>query len=699
MGSRNPADPSDIDLGGPAASDANELDKTTSNATNPGDSNPGKTVTDTAENLPQEPEEGGEMEDSEQEEVDDEAKDPVDPIREKFLYEGDPDIGYVTEYHHPEKEKDKAATDEDVKLNERKNNEGLHKKDAEDIKGTTITDATKIADKSPEGIKTEEGLSTAINNSAGNSDKKSKKEAKTVEAVNTGNTATTINGTSIDSNMTSPTVSPTTKPFESVALNLPENTACIVEFYAPWCPHCQRYKPHYIELASDIMKRSYGDVPIAFFAVSCTVYQEICASYEVDGYPTILGFPISKNATKKHEEPIWLQDLENGFNAESIGDAMGFGIARVSKSLRSEDYASERKIYSNSTDQREYDEERDTFLKWAGEQAEQVTAEKLYVLEFPNRTIHDVYNDAAQSFSFLLKQGIYNRNGPLSKERATVFMDWIDLLHWCMPPDWGMMSLIDEIRNDFDYVLKSKANLLNVVERHDSRYWRFVGGRHGDENGDYGVMEAPPVQTKSTSVLGDWSEACTQSNTGYTCGLWELFHIMSVGVSMRYMEGFRSGEVVGPHFAAQTLRNFVERFFGCAICRANFLRMFDSCGFHLCSRLTRDLPTEDQAKQFPLWLWETHNAVNKRLTRENAELEKRVVTDDETNASVFPTKNMCPKCWREDGSWDELEVYSYLRNYYWPGGKNVHPKIIPSVKGRQMVHLDEHFANQNGPTW
>jgi thiol-disulfide isomerase/thioredoxin len=39
-------------------------------------------------------------------------------------------------------------------------------------------------------------------------------------------------------------------------LNLTSDTAHVVEFYAPWCPHCQNYKWRYMELAAEVLRRA-----------------------------------------------------------------------------------------------------------------------------------------------------------------------------------------------------------------------------------------------------------------------------------------------------------------------------------------------------------------------------------------------------------------------------------------------------------
>lgn len=50
-------------------------------------------------------------------------------------------------------------------------------------------------------------------------------------------------------------------------LNLTSDVAHVVEFYAPWCPHCQNYKWRYMELAAEVLRRS-----IITPGMGCCVY-------------------------------------------------------------------------------------------------------------------------------------------------------------------------------------------------------------------------------------------------------------------------------------------------------------------------------------------------------------------------------------------------------------------------------------------
>lgn len=91
----------------------------------------------------------------------------------------------------------------------------------------------------------------------------------------------------------------------------------MVEFYAPWCGHCKRLKPHYEEAATKLRKDSIkiakvnnlnnslivnilesNDMAGKFqkskllihLQVDCTTNRDTCEKHEVTGYPTIKIF-------------------------------------------------------------------------------------------------------------------------------------------------------------------------------------------------------------------------------------------------------------------------------------------------------------------------------------------------------------------------------------------------------------------------
>ena len=116
---------------------------------------------------------------------------------------------------------------------------------------------------------------------------------------------------------------------------------------------------------------------------------------------------------------------------------------------------------------------------------------------------------------------------------------------------------------------------------------------------------------------------------------------------------------------ARTLRDYIDNFFGCESCRQNFVATFDSCGHDRCDRLKDEFSEKEMDwVQLPLWLFETHNAVNVRLLKERASREDRNVSPDEIASVQWPPRRECSACWMNDDEWDEDIVLKYLRLEY-----------------------------------
>jgi thiol oxidase len=385
----------------------------------------------------------------------------------------------------------------------------------------------------------------------------------------------------------------------------PFNGPRIVEFYAPWCPHCQDFRNHFVQFAGQMTAaaRSVGVDDLEVHAISCEVHRTICKNWEIVGFPQLRLFRAGEaNYTGK---AVYYK-----INPNSVMRNLGVKVDVGEKPL------------------------------WRPTEDE-MTAMKNAKLRKPppayKRTQDDIYNDAFMSFHFALRNGIYMVNGPLSIKARNAFEDWLNLLHRVFPTTSNMNLLVSALLDDFDNVVQSEDNLLEIVYR-----------------------LAPP-KTK-------WTEACThgRKGAGYTCGLWELFHVITIAVTeWNQLSSVDSSMTIGVEDAAVTIRNYVENFFGCEVCRMNFLAAFDSCAHNRCQRLNNNGTSMAEWKELPLWLFETHNSVNVRLLKEKAEREGFTPTSQDEIDKQWPAQDDCKQCWRDDGGWAENIVFEHLKLEYW----------------------------------
>ena len=260
------------------------------------------------------------------------------------------------------------------------------------------------------------------------------------------------------------------------------------------------------------------------------------------------------------------------------------------------------------------------------------------------RTREAVYKDAALSFTFALKTGIYPKHShhPLEQAQREVFSDWIDLLYWTLPPTWILHTLITDIRNNIDSVIDSKENLLQIVDKHQE----VVNGKHLK-----------------------WSDQCSKGadGAGYPCGLWSLFHIVSIGVTERHQAVLGSLDQVSTRYVAQTLRNYIDNFFACEACQKYFVDMYDACGFDHCKRFKqpKQAPPPESWGQFAMWLFEVHNDINMKLIEAESKQEGRDISKLKLDLALWPPQEECPSCRDYRGKWNTEDVIKHLKKSYW----------------------------------
>jgi len=368
-------------------------------------------------------------------------------------------------------------------------------------------------------------------------------------------------------------------------------------------------------VAASALAKENGLQDVSVHAVSCQVHRPLCHDFGVHSFPKVMLFAAGATNITKEVPYFQLHPFEVLNNLGLHTDSLNLG-----EELQTD--------FSLS------DKDKKKSLKGGlSDHGSDVSRYK--------RTKVNVFDDAYLSLVFAFKNGVFTSNGPL-QGNATInaLHDWLDLLLMALPPTWSVQKLIKALRHDFDKIIQSEQNLVEIVDKF------------------------PPPTSQ-------WSESCKKGEAamGYTCGLWSLFHIITVGVvewNLMISTDDNHELVESTEKAATTIRNFVANFFGCEVCRLNFVSAFDACAHDRCHRLKPDSRDLNDWAQLPVWLFETHNSVNVRLLKEKYEREELGTPshEDEIN-KMWPLREDCPACWEEGGGWNDMTIYKFLRTEYW----------------------------------
>lgn len=139
----------------------------------------------------------------------------------------------------------------------------------------------------------------------------------------------------------------------------------------------------------------------------------------------------------------------------------------------------------------------------------------------------------------------------------------------------------------------------------------------------------------------------TNSYRGYPCGLWTMFHMLTVNFALEPNKAPQADFSQDPTVVLRAMHGYIGMFFGCADCAAHFVEMAGKNKIF-------DTHSRDEAV---LWLWRAHNEVNARLSGDATE-------DPEHKKIQYPAVEHCSTCRYVNGSWNEEEVLQYLKTKY-----------------------------------
>ena len=299
---------------------------------------------------------------------------------------------------------------------------------------------------------------------------------------------------------------------------------------------------------------------------------------------------------------------------------------------------------------------------------------------FKPKPEEDLYGDAALSFVTGLKMGVYTDGRPLDQKRQEALVDWLELLSISLPPELGLHALIDDLLSNMSYISQGREKLYEQLDKY-------------------------PLANKY------WSDSCSKGRKGQgqNCGLWKLLHIVTIGFAehrggLEQQDGsyvdvpMTSGPTFTPNQGAAIIREYIALFFGCDVCKNNFLSKYDDCvSFGRCDRMPVDAridEVEDEDwKELPLWLWEFHNHIAARIVQVKA---KRDGGRDDEVIGIWPNAETCFSCYNIDGSWNMEELYAFLETTYWYASSSSDFKLDRALKDFDKAQRISSSSSSSG---
>ncbi|XP_037074522.1 sulfhydryl oxidase 1-like [Pollicipes pollicipes] len=448
--------------------------------------------------------------------------------------------------------------------------------------------------------------------------------------------------------------------------------AWAVEFYKDWCGHCQKFAPIWSEVARQT--KDWGAV-VKVAAINCARRRNnaICRRYGIHGVPAVRLFGPGASrgdpgTSTIHHHPGQMVDAIVEFVTTVHGRRRPAGWPDLSPFtgslqqllrgpepvqalvLESESPTAERPALVVFRAGRQQtvtagrgEEPRQVFgralrqLVGAGGQqgavptAAPATPPPPQVTPAPTRapTGSVFMVDMENAIVGALKQEVTSHQN-ITGERMTALRGFLRMLVNYFPGRQQMLQSLSQLLQFVDNREKVTGGELERFMRSKTPSWA-------------GLPELQPYQACRGSK---------PSYRGYSCGLWTLFH--TVTVQARRTEK-RLGRAVT---VLPAIHGYVKNFFSCSHCSQHFQRMAAQDG----------LFDVTNAYDAVFWLWRAHNKVNKRLAND--------ITEDPLHPKIqFPDQNLCPSC-IVNGRHDPQAVLQFLDAFY--GAEAIRPDGLAS---------------------
>jgi thiol oxidase len=422
----------------------------------------------------------------------------------------------------------------------------------------------------------------------------------------------------------------------------------LIDFYAPWCPHCQHFAPDYERLALAIQRfdnqgteEAVDKKPSILSAtVDCVRFSSICDFWGVHQYPTLMWGrredwlkraqivqppqkpqQQSSDSTQSDSSGEDINVIEMDGTAESVAKwinnrtKFGLDISGISKRevvrLLHQSEATHKKV--------------STALHSTNSGADVWDAELATGLLLRDILEHHAFEDEVEEEVHARRKsrkGHRKHVKPALKSRNTTrgaFVSFVKLLGNRFPNRHGrkgsscrdsLAELHSQLRNNWADLTQEVRTLQNM-----KTHQRLVMINPDDLEGQWRLCDRDWSEFKEGwhQCKGTWP-----GKRGFTCGLWNMFHFLAAHTTDEKALS-----------DLHTVRNAVAHFFDCQECRDHFMQI--------------PVPQDESwtRRDAQLWWWNAHNVVNRRVGK----LEEMYDDGDPGYPkSQWPTEAECPKC-------------------------------------------------------
>jgi len=436
---------------------------------------------------------------------------------------------------------------------------------------------------------------------------------------------------------------------------LPEAEYVLMEFFVPWCPHCQRFAPELAKVVEALQSpQARSGSLVAVRSVDCerSELKRACDWAGAHMFPKLLLAPRSS-----------FLDHAGARSAEMPGAAEIFAISEASQVM--DFLAKHVPNWPADMPAPSPRAQGAPFFGWAQPpegvvEPPRVQAQDLAVAA--TSLLHTAFS--APNFDAPTKAALFDLlhllcvagPGDTCRQSACAMRTSLDR-------DWEQLVSRTTISGDYEGIHVDALTVTTLSWARVEHEHRWCGRPWPDfaEEG------------------WDWCRGRTPGTRGYTCGLWMLFHSLLAGVEHAQLAEVPPSALNSVASLAkppmEIVRGTVQHFFGCAECRQHFLEV-----------PVTPADTASPAAQI-MWLWSAHDTATIRIGGEERE------RNPEAPARLrWPTVAGCPTCLGPDGRYAHGEVLAHLRRFYGPAYHDesqaapaASPRVVGMYEQRALV--------------